>query len=88
MAAYALWRNYRKRVVFTENRRKMADINARLQDSLGGIRVVKSFGNEGVEMGKFAARERALRGHEGELVSVHGRVPCGELGVHGRSVRR
>ena len=54
MAAYAFWRNYRKRVIFTENRRKMADINARLQDSLGGIRVVKSFGNEGVEVKKFA----------------------------------
>ena len=53
MAAYAFWRNYKKRVVFTENRRKMADINARLQDSLGGIRVVKSFGNEGVEIAKF-----------------------------------
>ena len=53
MAAYAFWRNYRKRVIFTENRRKMADINARLQDSLGGIRVVKSFGNEGVEIAKF-----------------------------------
>ncbi|MEI3232408.1 MAG: ABC transporter ATP-binding protein [Gordonibacter pamelaeae] len=53
MAAYAFWRNYHKRVIFTENRRKMADINARLQDSLGGIRVVKSFGNEGVEMTKF-----------------------------------
>lgn len=53
MAAYALWRNYRKRIIFTENRRKMADINARLQDSLGGIRVVKSFGNEAVEIEKF-----------------------------------
>ena len=53
MAAYSFWRNYRKRVIFTENRRKMADINAQLQDSLGGIRVVKSFGNEGVELGKF-----------------------------------
>ena len=53
MAAYAFWRNYKKRVIFTENRKKMADINARLQDSLGGIRVVKSFGNEGVEIGKF-----------------------------------
>ena len=53
MAAYAFWRNYRKRVIFTENRKKMADINARLQDSLGGIRVVKSFGNEGVEIAKF-----------------------------------
>lgn len=53
MAAYAFWRNYRKRTIFTENRKKMADINARLQDSLGGIRVVKSFGNEGIEIGKF-----------------------------------
>ncbi|WP_080797644.1 ABC transporter ATP-binding protein [Arabiibacter massiliensis] len=53
LAAYAFWRNYQKRVIFTENRRKMADINARLQDSLGGIRVVKSFGNEAVEIGKF-----------------------------------
>lgn len=54
LAAYAAWRNYRKRVIFTENRKKMADINARLQDSLGGIRVVKSFGNESVEIGKFS----------------------------------
>ncbi len=58
MAAYAFWRNYKKRVVFTENRRKMADINARLQDSLGGIRVVKSFGNEGVEIGKFSGTNK------------------------------
>ncbi|WP_139653225.1 ABC transporter ATP-binding protein [Raoultibacter phocaeensis] len=53
MAAYAFWRNYRKRTIFTENRKKMADINARLQDSLGGIRVVKSFGNERIEIDKF-----------------------------------
>ena len=53
MAVYSAWRNYKKRIIFTENRRKMADINAQLQDSLGGIRVVKSFGNEGVELGKI-----------------------------------
>ena len=53
LAAYSFWRNYQKRVIFTENRKKMADINARLQDSLGGIRGVKSFGNEGVEIAKF-----------------------------------
>lgn len=53
LAAYSVWRNYKKRIVFMENRRKMADINARLQDSLGGIRVVKSFGNEAVEIKKF-----------------------------------
>lgn len=54
MAAYALWRNYVRRTVFRENRERMADINARLQDSLGGIRVVKSFGNEATEIEKFA----------------------------------
>ena len=54
MAALSVWINFRKRIIFTENRRKMADINARLQDSLGGIRVVKSFGNERIELGKFA----------------------------------
>lgn len=58
MAVYSAWRNYKKRIVFTENRRKMADINAQLQDSLGGIRVVKSFGNEDVELGKFDASNR------------------------------
>lgn len=53
MAAYSIAQNYRKRVVFRQNRVKMAGINARLQDSLGGIRVVKGFGNEGLEIEKF-----------------------------------
>lgn len=53
MAIYSLWRNYRKRTIFTENRKRMADINSRLQDSLGGIRVVKSFSNENMEIEKF-----------------------------------
>ncbi|MEE0845132.1 MAG: ABC transporter ATP-binding protein [Eggerthellaceae bacterium] len=58
MAAYSAWRNYKKRIIFTDNRRKMAEINAQLQDSLGGIRVVKSFGNESIELGKFDASNR------------------------------
>lgn len=53
MATYAFVQNYRKRVIFKQNRVRMAGINARLQDSLGGIRVVKGFGNEGIEIGKF-----------------------------------
>lgn len=53
MGLYAVWRNYARRTVFTKNRQRMADINARLQDSLGGIRVVKSFGNEATEVEKF-----------------------------------
>lgn len=54
MAAYAAWINYRKRVIFTENRRTMAGVNSRIQDALGGVRVVKSFGNEVLEAQKFA----------------------------------
>lgn len=58
MAAYAAWTNYRKRVIFTENRRTMAGVNSRIQDALGGMRVVKSFGNEMLEAEKFARTNR------------------------------
>ncbi|MDO5024789.1 MAG: ABC transporter ATP-binding protein, partial [Slackia piriformis] len=58
MAAYAAWVNYRKRVIFTENRRTMAGVNSRIQDALGGMRVVKSFGNEALEAEKFAHTNR------------------------------
>ena len=58
MAAYATWINYRKRVIFTENRRTMAGVNSRIQDALGGMRVVKSFGNEMLEAKKFEHTNR------------------------------
>ena len=58
MAAYAAWTNYRKRVIFAENRRTMAGVNSRIQDALGGMRVVKSFGNEMLEAEKFARTNR------------------------------
>lgn len=58
MAVYAAWVNYRKRVIFTENRRTMAGVNSRIQDALGGMRVVKSFGNEALEAEKFARTNR------------------------------
>lgn len=38
---------------FKRNREKIADINAQIEDNLSGIRVVKSFANEDVEMHKF-----------------------------------
>ena len=54
MAAYAFAINYRKRVIFRSNRVRMAQLNSRLQDALGGMRVVKSFGNEQLEIEKFS----------------------------------
>lgn len=38
---------------FRKNREKIADINSQIEDNLAGIRVVKSFANENVEMKKF-----------------------------------
>ncbi len=39
--------------VFMDNRRKIAEVNAIVQDSLSGIRTVQSFSNEQVEVEKF-----------------------------------
>lgn len=39
--------------VFMDNRRKIAEVNAIVQDSLSGIRTVQSFSNEQIEMEKF-----------------------------------
>ena len=43
------------REVFSDNRKKISGINAQLQDSLAGMRVVKSFANEETERFKFRA---------------------------------
>jgi len=45
--------NLKMRAVFAENRKKIAVVNAKAQDSLAGIRVVKSFANEDIESCKF-----------------------------------
>ncbi|MGI6083928.1 MAG: ABC transporter ATP-binding protein [Acetivibrionales bacterium] len=45
--------NLRMRSVFAKNREKIALVNAQTQDSLSGIRVVKSFSNEIIERKKF-----------------------------------
>lgn len=53
MLAYALIYNRRMKHAFKENRARIADINSQIEDSLAGIRVVKSFGNENREIEKF-----------------------------------
>ncbi|MDO4337905.1 MAG: ABC transporter ATP-binding protein [Eubacteriales bacterium] len=53
MLAYALIYNRRMKHAFKENRARIADINSQIEDSLAGIRVVKSFGNESREIEKF-----------------------------------
>lgn len=47
--------NFHMRAVFADNRHRISDVNAQLQDSLAGMRVVKSFANEETERAKFRA---------------------------------
>lgn len=53
MLVYAVALNKKMKSAFKENRARIADINSQIEDSLSGIRVVKSFSNEKKEMEKF-----------------------------------
>ncbi len=53
MMACTRFFNKRMRAVYRESRHQVGEINAQVEDSLLGIRVVKSFANEPVEMEKF-----------------------------------
>lgn len=57
---YAFLLNGRMKKAFKLRRERVAEINTQIEDSLAGIRVVKSFGNESVEMQKFAKGNEAF----------------------------
>ena len=50
---YAFVLNKKMKVAFKTNRARIADINSQIEDSLSGVRAVKSFGNESIELEKF-----------------------------------
>lgn len=65
MLVFSYYQNKRMQATFTDNRRKIASVNASLQDSLAGIRVVKSFANEDLEREKFyQSNDRFLKSKE------------------------
>ena len=53
MILFSLRQNKKMQQTFLENRIRIGDINASLQDTLSGIRVVQSFANEDTELHKF-----------------------------------
>ena len=53
MLVYAVYFNKKMKRAFKRNRERIADINGQIEDSLSGIRVVKSFANENEELKKF-----------------------------------
>lgn len=65
MLIFSYQQNNKMQATFTDNRRKIAGVNASLQDSLAGIRVVKSFANEDLEREKFyQSNDRFLKSKE------------------------
>ena len=73
LALYNARANQRMRAVFMENRLRIAGINSRLEDSLGGMRVVKSFANEDVEREKFAVSNEAYLESKARMYHAMGR---------------
>ncbi|OFI06833.1 putative multidrug export ATP-binding/permease protein [Clostridium acetireducens DSM 10703] len=53
MIYFSYFYNKKMKHVFKKNREKIANVNAQIQDSLSGIRIVKSFSNENIESTKF-----------------------------------
>lgn len=53
MFAFAYYFNRKMKKAFKRNKQRIGDINARVEDNLSGIRVVKSFANEKEEVEKF-----------------------------------
>jgi ATP-binding cassette subfamily B protein len=54
MIVYAFYFNKRMNVALMKSKARIGDINAQVEDTLSGIRVVKSFTNEAIENKKFA----------------------------------
>ena len=52
--------NKKMRAAFKECRHEVGEMNARIEDSLLGVRVVQSFANEDVEMEKFASNNESI----------------------------
>ena len=70
MIFFSYHQNRRMRATFMDNRRKIGDINSRLQDTLSGIRVVQSFANEDIE------REKFRESNENFLISKDANYRC------------
>ena len=60
MFLFSFRQNQKMQRTFMENRKKIGDVNASLQDTLSGIRVVQSFTNEEIEKEKFQKSNHAF----------------------------
>ena len=83
MGLYCFRINLKMRRTFADNRRKIAKVNARIQDSLAGIRIVQSFANEHLEQHKFDHCNRAFLRSKTSSYKIMGRFHSGLLLLRG-----
>ena len=74
---FSMVKNRHMQAVFRDLRVKMADINAQAEDSLTGIRVVKSFANEWYEKSKFERGNRNFLQSRENAFKVMGKFYAG-----------
>lgn len=84
VAVFAVIFNRRMHDALKRNKERIGDINARVEDNLSGIRVVKSFANEQVEREKFAVENRRFlesrsNGYQNEAYFWEGMIALTQL---------
>lgn len=77
MFVFAFILNKRMKRAFKQNRAKIADINANIEDNLAGIRVVKSFANEETELRNFHERNMNFLKSENHSYTCMGQYNAG-----------
>ena len=73
LVVYNIYANWHMRAVYTENRVRISGVNSSLEDSLAGIRVVKSFTAEDVERKKFRRANDAYLDSKTRMYRAMGR---------------
>ncbi len=79
MAVYAFHFNKKMKLALRRSKDRIGDINAQVEDTLAGIRVVKSFTNEEIETKKFAIENNRFvdsrrDGHKSEAYFYEGLI--------------
>ena len=83
LVIYNLRANLQMKAVFRENRVRISNVNSRLEDSLAGVRVVKSFAAEDVEREKFRESNEAYLDSKVRMYRAMGRYQAGIAALMG-----
>ena len=80
---FSIRQNMKMRAVFYDNRVKIAGVNSSVQDSLSGIRIVKSFANEKIEQKKFDRSNNDFLKSKVRNYTIMGRYQAGNAFFEG-----